>query len=236
MTLSRAIVEQLVGEARAKIGATPLTKAADALHKALVAGGFSYSIVGGYAVQHYGYVRGTQDLDAIVNDRDNVRHYLAATGQFKAAPGQQTVIHKATGVRVDLLPAGRRNSPDSIPYPQPAASFHKDSNHLTIHFIDLPGLVTLKLDAGRPQDEADVVGLIQSNQLTDKFVTYLPEKYREDFLQCLHKANKSLESRQVDPLEAGGLYYGPGTVSEQAQQMLDSEGYVFKQPRDLGAF
>lgn len=121
--------------------------------------GSPFRLVGGLAVVHHGYARYTADVDVLVT-REGSRALdplLEAHGFERAGPRRLT--HTATGVRVDLLREGdvlhgRRRAP--LPSPADVPCSESDPN-----VIGLAPLVSLKLDAGRAQDIADLVELLK---------------------------------------------------------------------------
>ncbi|HYV34740.1 MAG TPA: hypothetical protein VE988_03485, partial [Gemmataceae bacterium] len=130
--------------------------------------------------RHGFFGRMTQDID-IVLPADRIDEFLqtAAVSGFEVLPQPAgrwpKVRHKETDVKVDILPEGARPgsksklAPTLIPHPAELGA-----SGSTLRYIDLPGLVQLKLGAGRARDEADIVELLRVNE--DKVVmirTYL---------------------------------------------------------------
>jgi hypothetical protein len=121
-------------------------------------------------VWRHGYVaRVTQDID-IVLPAARVEEFLqvANVSGFQllpTAPGRwPRLVHRETHIQVDVLPEGQRPgtssrpAPTTIPHPsQLGAAGH------TLRYARLPALIELKLAAGRAQDEADVIRLVQAN-------------------------------------------------------------------------
>jgi hypothetical protein len=125
---------------------------------------------GGWAVWRHGFIgRVTQDVDIIVPavKVDELLRVAAVSGfdVLKTPAGRwPKLIHKATGVQVDLLPEGER--PGTPAHPAPTTLPHPSTIGATegrLSYITLPGLVGLKLAAGRARDEADVVELLRAN-------------------------------------------------------------------------
>jgi hypothetical protein len=125
---------------------------------------------GGWAVWHHGFVaRVTQDID-IALPALQVDEFLrvAAVSGFELLPKQKgrwpKLIHKETGVKVDILPEGSRPGTAAKPapttIPAPAAM---GAAGWQLSYITLDSLVELKLAAGRARDDADVVELLRVN-------------------------------------------------------------------------
>ena len=125
---------------------------------------------GGWAVWRHGYVgRVTQDVDVVL-PADRVGEFLrvASVSGFEVLPRPKgrwpKVLHKETGIQVDILPEGERPGTPSRPapttLPHPAALGAAGAR---LRYITLPALVQLKLAAGRARDESDVVELVRAN-------------------------------------------------------------------------
>ncbi|HXG08827.1 MAG TPA: hypothetical protein VNK04_03480 [Gemmataceae bacterium] len=125
---------------------------------------------GGWAVWRHGYLgRITQDLDMILPS-DRVDDFLqaASVAGFEVLPKPEgrwpRLLHKETGVQVDILPEGARPgtasrpAPTTIPHPAVLGARGQ-----SLCYINLHSLVELKLAAGRARDESDVVELIRAN-------------------------------------------------------------------------
>ena len=73
-------------------------------------------------------------------------------------------MHRETGIRVDILPEGKRPGTAARPalttLPSPSSA---GASGTTLRYITLPVLVELKLAAGRPRDEGDIAELIRAN-------------------------------------------------------------------------
>jgi len=144
-------------------------RAVAAVDKVLEATGGVAVVAGGWAVWHHGYVaRVTQDLD-IVLPAKSIDEFLrvAAISGFDVLPTKPgrwpKVVHKQSGVKVDILPEGARPGSDSKPAPttirHPA---HMGGSGNTLQYIELHALIELKIAAGRFQDEADIAALVQA--------------------------------------------------------------------------
>lgn len=125
---------------------------------------------GGWAVWRHGFHgRMTQDVD-IVLAADRIDEFLraGAVGGFDILPQQAgrwpKLIHRETGIKVDILPEGER--PGTASRPAPTTLPHPSvmgASGAALRYMTLPALIELKLAAGRPRDEADVAELIRAN-------------------------------------------------------------------------
>ena len=126
-------------------------------------------VCGGFAVQEHGYPRFTIDVDLIVPDVDFAREKLCLNG-FKENPGSlMTVTDRETKVEIDLLPGGSKVDPGPLTLPVPARVSDEPQ------ILSLDGLISSKLSTyigrgiDRAQDYADVVKLIQANDLPREY-------------------------------------------------------------------
>jgi hypothetical protein len=138
-------------------------------------------ICGGFAVQERGYPRFTVDVDIIVPDVAFAREKLSLNG-FRPNPGSEmTLTDRETKVEIDLLPGGRKVDPGPLLLPIPTLV----SEYPQI--LSLEQLISSKLSTyigrgiQRVQDYADVVELIQRNQLPREFSVdaQVQERYRQ---------------------------------------------------------
>jgi hypothetical protein len=142
-----------------------------ALDQVLTACACDGVIGGGWAVWRHGYVgRVTQDLD-IALPKASVHEFLraAAVSGFEVLKQPEgswpKLLHRETGIQVDVLPEGGR--PGTASRPAPTTIPHPSQMGATrgiLKYISLPSLIELKLAAGRLRDEADIVELARENQ------------------------------------------------------------------------
>ena len=125
---------------------------------------------GGWAVWRHGFVgRVTQDMNIVVAADvldDFVKAASVAGFEAYESPSGRwpKLLHRDTGIEVDLLPEGER--PGTPSHPAPTTIRHPTqlgAAGSTLHYVSLQALVELKLAAGRARDDADVVELIRSN-------------------------------------------------------------------------
>jgi hypothetical protein len=141
-----------------------------ALDHVLAAIGGEAVLGGGWAVWRHGFHgRMTQDLD-IVLAADRVDEFLRAAAmsgfdRLPQLPGRwPKLIHRETGIKVDIRPEGER--PGTASNPAPTTLPHPSAlgaSGAALRYITLPALVELKLAAGRARDESDVIELMRAN-------------------------------------------------------------------------
>lgn len=141
-----------------------------ALDHLLEAVGCEAVLGGGWAVWRHGFLgRVTQDMDILLasDQVDKILRAAAVSGfdVLPQPPGRwPKLVHRETGIRVDILPEGQRPgtaarpAPTTLPSPSAAGASGK-----MLRYISLPVLIELKLAAGRPRDEGDVAELIRAN-------------------------------------------------------------------------
>jgi len=155
--------------------------------------GINYEICGGLAVQNYGYLRYTHDVDFVVSDIKKAKKELSNNG-FTFTEYPDSLVQEPLGIIVDLLPGGSKMQWDSyVKFPVPTASSK------TPTYVPLPQLISLKLDAGRFQDIADCGKLVEINKLPRDFPVdaNLKRNYEDmwDSLQ-VDETGKYAESRE----------------------------------------
>ena len=150
---------------RKKIG-SDLDQTAKKLTETLTQGDIPCLIVGGYALQEHGYHRNTVDIDVVVPSLELANHYLSIRG-FRPTGSKAILYDRATGIEVNLLPAGGQattNSPLPIPQVTQVGS---------MRVIPLNDLIEMKLNVfvGSPtkylKHKVDVMELIKANNLSE---------------------------------------------------------------------
>lgn len=127
-----------------------------------------YLVIGGYAVNAYGHVRATEDLDVWVEaSPDNATRVLEALREFGLPPGLDTAMLTTTGsppagfrfgrrpVSVDLLTS--IHGVDFACAWSQRTSIEVEGLH--IHLIGRRHLMENKRASGRPRDLADLEAL-----------------------------------------------------------------------------
>ena len=148
-----------------------------------------YGVVGGMAIFAHGHRRLTNDLDVLVNRSglEVIHRDLLGQGYRPLSEGSRNLRDTERGVKIRFQVTGEPpgQGPKALAWPEP------DHFAETIHgtrYINLPTLVTMKLiegasDPGRLKDLADVVELIKTLKLPDKFVDRLHPLVREKYTE-----------------------------------------------------
>ena len=121
------------------------------------------------AVQEHGYPRLTLDVDIVVPDVLEAVEFITSdlSGPFFRVAGcEDRVEDRRTGVKIDILPAGKvLRHGCKVPFPRPGSASD------TPQFVGVADLVSLKLDSWsnsplrRLQDKTDVLQLIERRNL-----------------------------------------------------------------------
>ncbi len=175
-----------------------------ALDHLLEATGCEAVVAGGWAVWRHGYLgRVTQDVDIVVPAaRIDELLRVAAVSGFEIIPVSAglwpKLRHKESGVSVDILPEGAtpgtpsNPAPTTIPHPSRLGACGS-----RLKYIDLNGLIELKLAAGRARDESDVVELLRANPDQAKAIrehlTHVNDRYVERFNDLLARAQEQTD-------------------------------------------
>jgi len=161
-------------------------------------------VAGGWAVWRHGYLgRVTQDVDIVVpaGAIDELMRVAAVSG-FEVVPARggmwPKLRHKESDVGVDILPEGA--TPGTASNPAPTTIPHPSRLGAEIgrlKYIELAGLVELKLAAGRARDESDVVELILANpdrvHAVRQHLAAIHERYVERFDELAARAREQAD-------------------------------------------
>jgi len=174
-------------------------RAVQAVERILQMSKCSAVLAGGWAVWRHGFVgRVTQDIDIVLPaDRMDEFFRIAAVSGFEILeqkPGRwPKLLHKASGVKVDILPEGAtpgnssKPAPTTIPHPDRLGGSSEE-----LRYISKPGLFQLKLAAGRSRDETDAIELIRTNMdsvdLIRKHLQSIHADYAATFERLLERA------------------------------------------------
>jgi len=156
----------------------------------LEADGLPYAIIGGLALNEYGYRRATVDVDLVMREQDlqEFKRGHLGKGYEERAPGTGKLVDAELGVQIDVLSTGRfpgDDKPKPIAFPDPSkVALRGDKFAL----FPLPKFIELKLASGivaphRAKDLVDVQELIKSAALPVTLAEQLDPWVRDKFLE-----------------------------------------------------
>jgi hypothetical protein len=167
------------------MGESDVQHALEKLARLLDADGIPYAILGGMALNAYGYRRVTIDVDVLLT-REGLEAFRAkhlGLGDVQRFPGSKSLRDTENGVPIDVVLAGEYPG-DGRPKPVAFPDVRGDR----IALLPLPLLVELKLASGmtaphRLRDLADVLELVRilglPVGLADRLAPFVRDKYRE---------------------------------------------------------
>jgi len=149
-----------------------------------------YAVVGGIALQHYGVMRSTQDVDLLIGssgDLQRVHAALVGHGYRLKSAGSRHLRDDVTRVRVEFLIAGEYpgdGKPKPVSFPQPLGIVERDADGIA--FVGLEKLIEMKLASAKtaPQrikDRADVLELVHLLGLKPDYAGRLNSYVQPDF-------------------------------------------------------
>jgi len=130
--------------------------------------GVPFAVAGGFAVIEYGYERFTRDVDLLVHagDLSRAMKALRAAGfRGRRTPIGARLRDEQTRVDVDLLGTSFEGDERAL------ARSRRGAGLLPV--IPVEHLVLMKLEAGRSQDEADIVALLKRGAFSASVARYL---------------------------------------------------------------
>lgn len=181
--------------------------AQDAVHRALeklvgllAAGRIPYALVGGMALNEYGYRRVTVDVDILLA-REGLEAFKRAhlgRGYLEKFPGSRGMRDTEHGVNIDVVLAGEYpgdGKPKPVAFPDPATAA---VGRARVRLLPLPKLMELKLASGmsaphRLRDLADVLEIIRLQRLPEDFAAQLDPFVRDKFRELWQAAQHAGE-------------------------------------------
>ena len=144
-------------------------------------------IIGGLAVQQFGYERYTDDLDLVV-DREHFNEILTKLRERDfVVQNDFSLCDRQSGAKLDLLQEGTLMKNSRFPLPHPS-ELGKSG-----WFATLPALMQLKLQTPRMKDKADIVELLKRHMSeADMILHTLAPELRADFTTLLEQARLEL--------------------------------------------
>ena len=175
--------------------------------------GVDYVILGGMALFSHGLRRFTEDVDILVTREGLkiVHERLEGSGYRPPFPHSKNLRDTDTGVRIEFLVTGEYpgdGKPKPVAFPEPRSVAEEREG---IKFVNLPGLIELKLASGmtnpeRLKDLADVLELIRLFSLPEDYATrlnpYVGDKYDELWRSVHANTRRYVTIHQTAPLTA----------------------------------
>jgi hypothetical protein len=163
-----------------------------------------YAIVGGMALNLFGFVRQTVDVDILLTKEGlgRFRERFVGRGYVPAFPGARRVFRDAeTGVRIDLLMAGDYpgdGKPKPVAFPDPSLAAVDRGPY---RVINLEKLIDLKLASGlsaphRMGDLVDVQRLVEELHLPPDLDEKLDPSVRAEYRRLWELAQHAGEGPQ----------------------------------------
>lgn len=172
----------------------------ESLRRRFAEANIPFAVVGAIALQHYGYLRHTEDIDIITTPEglSKIHETLVGHGIVPRGPGLRKRLREIEHVvDIDVITSGEHaGSQDSpVTYPHPDSDAFVESYGL--RFPTLESLITFKIASGvwgrRGQDLVDVQKLIRLNGLDEGFADRLPSVLRERYLSLLRESRLEVE-------------------------------------------
>ena len=154
-----------------------------------------YAIVGGMALNAYGYERATSDVDVLVRreDLEIFKKTFLGRGYLERFPGSKGLRDTNQNVKIDVILAGEYPGDGlekPVAFPDPAQKAVRGERFA---LLPLETLVELKIASGmtaphRLRDLADVIELIRVNGLGAETAESLDPYVREKYLELWQAA------------------------------------------------
>lgn len=137
-----------------------IEKAFGAFKKSIKGKNIKYAIGGGLALAFHGYIRATKDIDIFLPDNKNVNSFNnSIERKFKHVSGNN-YLYINSDVELDTItPDSQRLVPGDVIKEAIKNSIESDG----VKFLDLKGLIEIKLYSWRLRDRADIEELMKIN-------------------------------------------------------------------------
>jgi hypothetical protein len=154
------------------MGEADVHRALERLARTLDELGIPYAVIGGLALNEWGYRRVTVDIDVLLtaDGLQRLKTEALGRGYLEKFPGSRGLRDTEAGVGIDVLLAGEfpgDGKPKAVAFPDPAVVAIRGRR---VALLPLPKLIELKLASGisaphRLKDLADVLELIKALDL-----------------------------------------------------------------------
>lgn len=172
------------------MGEADVQQALKKIARLLESAGIPYAVIGGMALNEYGYRRVTVDVDVLLT-REGLEEFqkrFLGLGYVQKFAGSNGLRDTENDVPIDIVLAGDYPGdglPKPVAFPDPATAAVRGES---IALLPLPRLLELKLASGmtaphRLRDLADVLELIRllglAGDLAEELDSSVRDKYRE---------------------------------------------------------
>src|SRR5258708_626252 len=172
-----------MGQAEAQLALYKLTSI-------LEAEGLPYAIIGAFALNEYGHMRVTVDVDLVMREEhlQDFKRGHVGRGYEDRVPGTGKLLDTEHGVNIDVLSTGRfpgDDKPKPIAFPAPATVALRGNRFA---LLPMPRFIELKLASGmvaphRGKDLVDIQELIKSANLAASVADDLHPWVQAKFLE-----------------------------------------------------
>lgn len=177
------------------MGESDVQRALEKIARLLDEDGIPYAVIGGMALNAYGYRRVTVDVDVLLT-REGLETFKTkhlGLGYVQKFPGSKGLRDTEHGVPIDIVLAGEYPGdglPKPVAFPDPAVSAVRGER---IALLPLPRLIELKLASGmtaphRMRDLADVLEIVRILQIPETFAEELDPSVRDKFREIWRAA------------------------------------------------
>lgn len=177
------------------MGMADVQRALEKLVRLLEEANVPYAIVGGLALNEYGYRRVTEDVDVLLTREglERFKSHWLGRGYVEKFPGSRGLRDTENGVAIDVVIAGEYpgdGAPKPVAFPDPEVSARRGER---VRLLPLEGLIELKLASGmsaphRLRDLADVLEIIRVCDLQLELASRLDESVRDKYRELWNAA------------------------------------------------
>jgi hypothetical protein len=201
LEVERRLVEGARFTEEFHMGTSRVHKAMEALVKRLDELEIPYAILGALALNAYGYLRATVDVDVLLTREGlaRFREKSLGLGYVEKFPGSRSVRDTERKVDIDIIVAGDfpgDGKQKPVAFPDPGSNAVVGTS---LKLLALPKLIELKIASGmtaphRLKDLADVMELIRANDLPANYQDQLHPYVSARFGELWQAAQESKSS------------------------------------------
>jgi hypothetical protein len=180
------------------MGEADVQHALEKIVRLLESAGIPYAVIGGMALNEYGYRRVTVDVDLLLTREglESFQEKYLGRGYVQTFAGSRALRDTENNVPIDVVLAGDYpgdGRPKPVAFPDPATAAARGKR---IALLPLPKLLELKLASGltaphRLRDLADVLELIRRLELPENLTGELDPSVRDKYRELWQAAQTS---------------------------------------------